>query len=375
MASKQSRRQFGWVRALPSGRFQASYVGPDGLRRIAPSTYANKTDAHNWLTLRQAELLRGEWSDPELGRLELGAYGERWIAEHRLAERTRELYEGLFRLHIRPMLGRRQLSKITTDVVRTWRASLLDSGRSAQTTAKAYRLLRAMMSTAVDDGRIRRNPCRVKGADQAHTPERPTATVPQVYRLAEGIGGRYRVFVLAAAFTGLRWGELLALRRIDVDLDAGTVRVHRSIAQLTGGRLVSGPPKSRAGIRTVTLPRVLIDELRTHLAVYVGPADLDLIFVGPKGATPKRGNWRVSVRWVAQVAAAGLPVGFHFHDLRHTGNHLAAESGASTRELMHRMGHSTMAAALLYQHATDQRAREIATRLSEVLESRKTDVE
>jgi integrase len=125
----------------------------------------------------------------------------------------------------------------------------------------------------------------------------------------------------------------------------------------------------------VTLPQVLIEELRGHLATYVGPADLDLIFVGPKGATSNRGNWRVSVRRVAQVVAAGLPAGFHFHDLRHTCNHLAAERGASTRELMHRMGHSTMAAALLYQHAIDQRAREIATRLSEVVESRKTDAE
>jgi len=125
----------------------------------------------------------------------------------------------------------------------------------------------------------------------------------------------------------------------------------------------------------VTLPQVLIEELRGHLATYVGPAGLDLIFVGAKGATPRRGTWRVSVGWVAQVAAAGLPAGFHFHDLRHTGNHLAAESGASTRELIHRMGHSTMAAALLYQHATDQRAREIATRLSEVVESRKANSE
>lgn len=125
----------------------------------------------------------------------------------------------------------------------------------------------------------------------------------------------------------------------------------------------------------MTLPQVLIKELRIHLGTYVGPTDLDLMFTGPKGATPKRGNWCVSVGWAAQVAAAGLPARFQFHDLRHTGNHLAAESGASTRELMHRMGHSTMAAALLYQHATDQRAREIAVRLSEVVERRKTDPE
>jgi hypothetical protein len=162
------------------GRHQASYVGPDGVRRFGPRTYATKTDAQNWLALRKADLLRGDWTDPELGRIQLGVYGDRWIAERRLAERTRELYESIFRLHVRPILGARQLAKITPDLVRSWRAELLRSGRSATTVAKAYRLLRAIMTTAVDDGRLRRNPCRIKGADREDAPERPTASVRQV---------------------------------------------------------------------------------------------------------------------------------------------------------------------------------------------------
>jgi integrase len=148
----------------------------------------------------------------------------------------------------------------------------------------------------------------------------------------------------------------------------------RAAGEAGPSRLVVGPPKSAASMRTVTVPDVLVDELRAHLATYVGPGG-DAMFTGPKGATPKRGNWRVSARWVDQVKAAGLPDGFRFHDLRHTGNDLAAKSGASTRELMHRMGHSTMAAALIYQHATDERARQIAARLSEVVESEKDRLE
>jgi integrase len=104
------------------------------------------------------------------------------------------------------------------------------------------------------------------------------------------------------------------------------------------------------------------------LAEYVGP-DLDaLVFTGERGATPKRGSWRTTVKWTTRVAEAGLPEGFTFHDLRHTGNHLAAMSGASTKELMQRMGQSTMRAALIYQHATDERAREIADQLNELVE-------
>jgi integrase len=83
-----------------------------------------------------------------------------------------------------------------------------------------------------------------------------------------------------------------------------------------------------------------------------------------KGAMLKRSNWRNTVKWPESIKAAGLPMGFHFHDLRHTGNHLAASAGASTRELMHRMGHGSMRAALIYQHATSERDQEIAAELS-----------
>jgi len=191
--------------------------------------------------------------------------------------------------------------------------------------------------------------------------------VRQVYALAEVIGRRFRAFILTAALTGLRWGELIALRRMDIDLDAGTIEVRRAFAELGGGRLIIVPPKSEAGERTVTVPAVLVSELRTHLDEFVDAESESLVFTGERGGIPKRGSWRSTVKWTTRVVEAGLPKGFHFHDLRHTGNHLASKSGASTRELMHRMGHSTMRAALVYQHATDERAREIAARLNDVV--------
>ena len=121
----------------------------------------------------------------------------------------------------------------------------------------------------------------------------------------------------------------------------------------------AGPPKSAAGVRVVALPAMLVDAMKRHLAEF--PAEGEgLVFRGPLGAPLRRNNFHRSVRWSQSVVQAGLPAGFHFHDLRHTGNNLAAASGASTRELMHRMGHGTMRAALIYQHATD---REIADAL------------
>ncbi|MEV0678084.1 tyrosine-type recombinase/integrase [Actinosynnema sp. NPDC050436] len=364
MANKDNHRHFGHVRKLPSNRYQASYLGPDGTRRYAPETFVTKTDANAWLSTVEADLLRGEWVDPLLGKVKLEEFGTRWIKERSLGVRTREEYNRIFRLHVVPLLDGKTLNDISTETVRSWRQHLLDNGRSATTTAKAYRLLRAILNTALDDNRIKRNPCRIKGADQEKAPERPVASVPQVFTLAESMPPRFRLLVLAAAFTGLRWGELIGLRRGDVDLDAPTVKVPRRLAQLNSGKLVAGPPKSEAGYRTVALPDILVDDFRRHLMAFVGAGPEALMFVGPKGAGLKRGNWHRSVKWIKTVKVVGLPEGFHFHDLRHTGNTLAAASGASTRELMHRMGHGSMRAALIYQHATSERDREIAAKLS-----------
>jgi integrase len=315
----------------------------------------------------EAEVLRGDWSNPLAGRVPLDDYGEKWIEEHRLSQRTREEYERLWRRHIDPFLGRIELAEISTDTIRSWRATLLREGRSEDRTAKAYRLLRAVLNTAVDDGKIKRNPCRIKGAGDYRAAERSTATVAQVYALADRMPDRFRVLVLAAAFTGLRWGELIALRRCDVDLTGGVLHVRRRLAQPGRGGLQEGPPKSAAGARSLALPAILAEELRQHIDQYAGSGPEGLLFRGPKGAALRRGNFGRSTKWKDMVAAAGLPSGFHFHDLRHTGNQLAAASGATTRELMHRMGHGSMRAALIYQHATTARDRSIATALSDLV--------
>lgn len=364
MANKEGHRRFGNARQRPSGRWQARYPGPDGQMRNAPNTFATKRDAEQWLTVTEAAMLRGDWIDPLLGKITLAEYGARWIKERKLGERTREEHDRTFRLHIVPFVGAKTLGEIGTDTVRTWRVDLADSGRSEIRVAKAYKLLRAILNTAVDDERIKRNPCRIKGADQEHSPERSVASVPQVFALADRMPARFRVLVLAAAFSGLRWGELIALRRCDVDTEERTVRVPRRLAQLSSGHMVAGPTKSAAGFRTVALPELIVDDLSVHLDTFVQPGDDSLVFVGEKGAMLKRGNWRRSVRWAESVRAAGLPEGFTFHDLRHTGNHLAAAAGASTKELMHRMGHGSMRAALIYQHATSERDQEIARALS-----------
>jgi integrase len=351
------KRNFGRLRKLPSGRFQARYLGPDGVDRPAPVTFATKRDADDWLAERQAEVRGGEWQDPEVGAVNFETYASQWVVERGLRPTTAELYRRLLRLHILPTFGARDLDEITPPRVRSWRAERLEA-TGETTVAKAYRLLKAILQTAVDDELIRRNPCRIKGAGQESAPERPVATIDQVYALADAVGPRWRLMVFLGSFATLRPEELAELRRGDVDLDAGTIRITLASPELTTGRRVTGDPKSAAGRRTLILPAFLHAELRRHVEWFVEKEPDGLLFVGEKGAPFRRTSF--GRKWGRARTKVGMSPGFRFYDLRHTGNTLAADTGAKLKDLMVRMGQSSVRAALIYQHSSLEHQREIA---------------
>lgn len=369
MPNRARQRHFGNVRKRDSGRWQARYRGPDGRLRPAPQTFRTKRDAEQWLSVVETQLLHGNWNDPTKGSILVGDYAQKWITERAgLRPRTVELYRWLLVKHIAPALGRVPLGKLTTGLIREWRSGLLLAGVSHTMTAKAYRLLRAILTTAVqEDGLLTRNPCRVPGADRERPAERPVITVTQVFDLADRMRfRRFRVLILLAAFATLRWGEVTALRRCDVAADGSWVRVSFAHTEVNGRGIVVGPPKSRAGVRTVAVPKVIRAEIVEHLTTYVDAEPSALVFTGPKGAALRRGNFNTLVRWVDIVKEMGAP-GLHFHDLRHTGNLFAAQSGASTADLMARMGHDDVRAALIYQRATREADRRIADRISDLV--------
>jgi integrase len=281
--------------------------------------------------------------------------------------RTVELYQSLLERQILRAIRDREIGKLNPGTVRRWYAQLVErTGHGSLTPAKSYRLLRTILNTAVADGLIARNPCAIAGAGIERSPERPVASLAQVWALADAVPKRFRALVLTAAFAGLRFGELAGLSRDGIDLDAGTIMIRRALVQRDDGSIGLGPPKSDAGRRTFAIPAALVPELIAHLDHFVAPNDDALVFVGAKGARLRRSNW--SKLWTTATTKVGVP-GLRLHDLRHTCNTLTAATGASTRELMHRMGHASARAALRYQHATRDRDEVIAAALSDLIDS------
>ena len=363
-----SKASWGSVRKLPSGRYQARYR-VEGKLIAAPTTFRTKRDAEAYLSTVRADMERGTWVNPIAGRITLREYSTRWLAQRPdLRPRTVELYESELRLHILPTLGGLELAKITPAKVREWHAGLLKAGKPGPTTvAKCYRLLHAILNTAVTDELLVRNPCVIKGAGQEKTPERPIASIPQVFEIADTIEPRFRAMVLIGAFVGLRLGEMLALTRERVDLLHGRIKVVEQYQELKDGTRILGPPKSDAGVRTVAIPAMLKPELEAHLATYAAPGKKGLVFAGSNGQPLRRASWYTA--WNRAMVELGIE-GMKPHDLRHTGNTLAAMTGASTKELMARFGQSTSRAALIYQHATQDRDHEIADALNGLIESK-----
>jgi integrase len=355
------RRGFGSVRQLPSGRWQARYRGPDGVMRPAQSTYPTKTAAQTFLATVQADIIRRTWRAPEAADVLLRDYADGWLAARTLRPRTRAHYRRLLDAYILPALGGVPLAAITPVLVREWHHGVGEQTGPTMR-AHAYGLLRTILGTAVAEDAIAANPCRVRGAGSVkRAAEITPATVAEIAAIAAAMPPRYRALVLVSAWCGLRFGEATELRRSDVDLDAGRLRIARAVVR-TGGRFVVGEPKTDAGRRTVAIPPHLLPVLTEHLGEHAEDGPHALVFPAASG-----GHLAPATLYRVYYPArdkAGRP-DLRWHDLRHTAAVLAAASGATLADLMHRLGHTTPAAAMRYQHMAEDRDAALAAALSE----------
>lgn len=253
-------------------------------------------------------------------------------------------------------------------------ARVTDARAGRSTAVKAYSLLRTIMGAAVTDGLLASNPCRIPGAGQDHTPERPIATPGEVQRLADAMPQHLQAAVHLAAWSALRYGELFALARKHVNIEQGTVRVERALLQTSDPTAPQFTiPKTRKSVRTVHLPPFVTQALAAHLAKHTGPSPDALVFSNPRTGSPISRGWLTAKMRQARQAI-GRP-DLHWHDLRHTGATLAYRAGASVPQVQARLGHTTMRAAAIYAHAADDSDRILAGRLHDLFTDTKADAE
>ena len=345
------------------GRWRARYVAPDGRERSR--TFSRKVDADRFLAETATGITRGEWADPKLGRLTLSTWYEQWWPTTvALRHSTRHRDEGMFRNHVLPAFGHRQLASISQPEVAGWIAVLSSSGLAPATVGKVYQLLGKLLGAAVDGGLIAMSPCRRVTLPRVEREEMRFLTAQEVARLADVIEPRYRALVLVASYGGLRIGELAGLRRRHVDLLRGTVEVSEIVTE-AGGVIHVGPPKTRASRRRVVLPRQVVAALDEHLRECTGPSADAWVFAGPDGGVLRRTHFR-SRAWARATSAAGL-AGVRVHDLRHTAISLWIDSGANVKDVSVRAGHTSAAFTLdRYGHRSSNADEALATRLDDV---------
>lgn len=357
----RKRRGFGRIRQLPSGRYQASYVGPDDKIHNADKTYASESEAEGWLAAERRKVDLGTWGAVEKSdRVTLTDYSRQWLAQRQLRARTRAHYESLIERLIVPDLGDIKLGKLTPAKVREWHADL-DPAYPTRN-AHVYALLHAICATAVQDELIDSTPCRIRAAMQTTRKRDVHVLTPaEVDALAAEMPAELAASVILAAWCGLRWGETSELRRKDIGPGGAVLKIRRAVTYRKGEFKV-GPPKTAAGVRDVAVPPHIRPVLKAHLRQHVGSAPDALLFPFDGGETHQHGD-QYRPYWEKARANIGKP-NLRVHDLRHVGAVLAAQSGATTAELMHRLGHTTPQMALRYQHVAENRDAEIAKRLS-----------
>jgi integrase len=381
-----TRRAIGSIRKLPSGRYSAS-VNKYGYRIPAPHTFENYHEADEWCYQVAKKLWRLKhtpnshikaaqplfMSQQEISvatgtAITLDSFGSTWLKNNNsLRDRTRYDYERILAKWLQLKVDGRTLSsyplsQIDNVLIRRW-INEVTKVASLSTAEYSYRVLRAILNEAASQGIIRRSPAPIKKKPQLTT-ERPIIDITQLLVLAEAVPLQYALAVFIAGICGLRSGEVFGLRRKDIDLIAKTITVQQAIVSVPGKGTIIGPPKTKSSVRTISYPEFLHSKIEVHLTHFTEAGANSLVFTASSGApvtVEERRKW-----WDEARDKTGLTE-LHFHDLRHLAATLAAQHGASLAELQARMGHSTVSAAMRYQHATLTRDRAVTAGIDDSL--------
>lgn len=336
--------------------YEARWREPDGRQR--KRTFKKKSDAERYLTSIESSLLTGGYVDPSRSKVTVGAYAEQWMAGRtRLKPKTVASYRSLLNNRVLPRWGEVRLDRITYEDVAAW-VSDMAAQVSPSTTRQAYHLLTSMLDEAVKGRRLPSNPAA--GVELPRLPKvhKRYLSHEQVTRLAEECA-RDGVVVLMLAYTGLRWGELAAIRVGRVSPGVRRVHIAEAMSEVNG-RVLFGPPKTHAD-RWIAVPGFLRAEIAALMA---GKSPEDLLFTSPRGEVLRVHGFRR--RWFDRAAEAiGVP-GLVPHELRHTAASLAIAAGANVKAVQSMLGHASAAMTLdRYSHLFDDALDVVADRMDE----------
>jgi integrase len=330
------RRQWGSVRRLASGRYQARL--PDG--SPAPDTFSTKAEASRWLSLAEADVVRGTFVHPSLSaNVTVAEWLEEWRASHSLHKRPTTLVrdESAIRRHLVPRLGDIQLANLRQTDVQAF-VALLRREVGPGTTRSIYGVLRAALNAAVNAELLARSPAR--GIKLPQTPRTDVVTLrpAELHGLAAALPDRWGPMVYVAGACGLRFSEVAGLRVARVDLAHRRLQVTETAPQVGGDR---AEPKTAAGRRTVPLPGLIAEILDQHLGCYGLASEPNaLVFSAPRGGRLHAANWHKRT-WLPARRTAGYPT-LRFHDLRHSAVPLWIAMGANLLQVSRWLGHSTV---------------------------------
>jgi integrase len=344
-----------------NGRYRARYEGPD--RRWRSRTFDRKGDASRWLAAQLTTISRGEWIDPNAGLVPFADVAWGWLeAKTRIKDKTREGYRSLLTYRILPTFGNARVTTINRAMVGSWVQAMSREGLSPSRIRQAHQCLSAILEQAADDSIIGRNPARRVELPRLDQPEHRFLTAEQVARLAEAMpDSQSTTMVCVLAYGGLRWGELVAVRRGRVDVLRRRIEIAEAATEISG-RLVFGTPKGHTR-RTAHLPRFVAELLARHLGD-VGSQPDTLVFTSPEGGALRSSNVRRRIWDPACVAAGDDLAGITPHDLRHTCASLMRAAGADVKAIQQQLGHRTATVTLdTYTHLFEGDLADVMDRL------------
>lgn len=357
-----TRRDFGNVRRLRSGRWQVRYYTTDGRRHNAPTTFTTKADANAYLDDMQVDIRRGKWIDPALGQQPAGPWLEKYVTSlSHLKPKTKLSYESLLRCWILPTFERTPIGSIRPSSVRNWVADMSKRGLSASRVRQSYNIFTAAMKAAVLDGLIPSHPC--VGVKLPRLPQGSLRylTASQVHQLCQSMPSPFDLFVDILAFGGLRFGEAAALRRSCCS-QRNVLHVRESLAEVNGA-LIFGAPKDHQ-IRTVDIPSSLSQAIATYMSSHVAPYPDALLFTAPEGGPLQYSNFMDRI-WRPAIINAKLDATPHL--LRHTCASLLLDAGASVRDLQAHLGHADPQITLkTYSALIEGRSADLARHLDQL---------